>query len=168
MLPRLMTVVSFEHFDKNKKCIYKQENIGNIWHKEGQEFVLSLAFDTDAGFSVPANYYIGLDNRPTLSADDTLLDLDSEPDGAGYNRYAFSSEDGFAIGESDGIIKAASGIATFSATTDQFGPIANIFLATSATSSGILIASAPLNGSRVVLPGESISAKVELTLGRCA
>ncbi len=165
--PRLMTVEEIKHFNSSGKCIWENRDIPNIWHTNGQQFVLSVAFDTDGSFSVPTDYYVGLDNRTTLDAGDTLADLVSEPSTNGYVRQPISSTAGFSVQLTGGVIKAVSGIANFVATGGQWGPIRNLFLSTSLSSGGVLISSAALSGPRTVTAGESLSVRVSLSLAAC-
>ncbi len=165
--PSLMTIDEIKHFDNNGKCIWEEHDIPNIWHTNGQQFILSVAFDTDGSFSVPTDYFVGLDNRTALDADDTLSDLAGEPSTNGYVRQPLSSTDGFSVQLTGGAIKAVSGIANFVATAGEWGPVRNLFLSTSLTNSGVLISSAALSGPRSVTAGGSLSVRVSLSLAAC-
>ena len=165
--PRLMTIEEIKHFDKNGKCVWEEHDIPNIWHTNGQQFILSVAFDTNGGLSVPTNYYVGLDNRDTLTAGDTLSDLTGEPTTNGYTRQPLSSTTGFSVQLTGGVMKAVSGLANFVATAGDWGPVKNLFLSSSLTNSGTLISSAALSGPRNVLAGGSMSVRVSLSLAAC-
>jgi len=38
------------------------------------------------GTTVPVEYYVGLDNRSTITASQTMADISGEPSGNGYQR----------------------------------------------------------------------------------
>ena len=165
-----MTIEEIRHY-RDGKCIWSECDIPNIWHDDGQEFLLSLAFDTDGGIAVPTNYYLGLDNRTTLAATDTLTDLTGEPSTNGYIRQPLSPSTGFVVGTTGGNVSAVSGIGTFVATISQWGPVQNLFFATTNLDpdpSGFLISSASLGSSRTVISGESISVRITLSFSACA
>jgi hypothetical protein len=165
--PQLMTI-DVKHF-RNGKCIWSAENLPNVWHQEGQEFLLANAFDTDGGIAtIPDQYYLGLDDRSTLAEEDTLADLNNEPASNGYARQALSSVTGFAIGLVDSRMTAQSGIATFVATIGPWGPVANAFLTTSIDNSGYLIASVALSSRRTVVSSDAISVRINLSFSSCS
>jgi len=164
--PQLMTV-DVKHF-RNGKCIWSAENLPNNWHQEGQEFVLANVFDTDGGVTIPDQYYLGLDDRSSLAEEDTLDDLDNEPSSNGYARQAISSATGFAVGLVGSRMTATSGIGTFVATIGPWGPVANVFLATSLDNSGYIIASVALSSRRTVTTSEAISVRVNLSFSSCS
>ena len=167
MKPQLMTITEIKHY-RNGECIWFAENIGNTWHLDGQEFVLANSFATNMGITVPANYYVGLDNRSTINATDTLpisIGTSLEPQGNGYQRYALSSTTGFVVGLNNGSIIARSGICTFTANTNSWNiPVSNVFLASTIDNTGHLIASSALPSSNFnVLAGESITVRLTLS-----
>jgi hypothetical protein len=65
---------------RNNKIIYKENNIQNIFHASGQYFFLEILFKK---FKNPTAYYLGLDNRNSLTLNNTLLSLEGEPVGKG-------------------------------------------------------------------------------------
>lgn len=164
--PQLMTA-DIQHF-RNGECIWEIKKKPNKWHHEGQEFVLAIAFDVDSGISVPSNYYLGLDDRSSLSDDDTLSDLSDEPSSNGYARQSVSSSVGFAVGLNSGSIIAQSAIVTFSASSGSWGPIRNVFLSTSSNNTGYLIASVALSSRRTIINGDFITVRLNLSFGSCS
>lgn len=161
----LMTIKEVKHF-KDGKCIWENYDIPNLWHSEGQEFMLAIAFSRNHGLSVPNNYYLGLDNRSAITEGQTLADLVNEPTGNGYIRQGLSSTSSFSVGvnESNEIV-AVSGIITFVATISPgWGPIRNAFLTTSADSSGKLISTAHIGGMQSLSEGSSLSFRINLSL----
>ena len=78
-----------------------REDLGlhNVWHDEGELYLLSLAFATsyaDYGSPTVANMYLGLDNRAALAETDDLSDLVNEDPavplpGVGYARIAVNT-----------------------------------------------------------------------------
>jgi len=166
--PQLMTLLEIKHI-RDGKCIWEEYNIPNTWHKEGQEFILANNFDLDYGVEVPENYYMGLDRRSTLSVDQTMASITGEPTTDGYARQSFSSTSGFSIGTNDSdTVIAQTGIATFSATIGDWGPVKNAFLTTRIDNDGHLIASATLSGERIVLAGDSITVRISLSMAGCS
>lgn len=165
--PKLMTALEVNHYDAAGQCIYEEKNLPNLWHIEGQQFVLSLAFDTESGFEAPSNYYLGLDNRGTIDIEDTLELISDEPSTNGYARQAVSSSSGFAIGISEGKLKATTGVLTFVASGGSWGPVSNLFLATTINNTGLLIATVALSSTRTIADGESFTVRVGLSLGGC-
>ena len=53
---------------RNNKIIYKEENIQNIFHASGQHLFLDVLFKN---FKKPSVYYLGLDNRNSLTLNNT-------------------------------------------------------------------------------------------------
>ena len=167
-LPQLMTIEEIRHFDQDGNCIWEDFDLPNVWHNEGQQFVLSVAFDTDGEFSVPVNYYVGLDDRTTTAVDDTLLDITDEPASNGYARQSISSTSGFVVSLSSTKMKAISSVINFSASGGPWGPVSQVFLATTSDNSGTLISTVELNGERTVTNGQTLSVRVNLSLGSCS
>lgn len=163
--PQLMLIKEVNHYDNNENVIWSEKNLPNIWHDEGQEFILFIAFDIDEGVEVPSQYYLGLDNRTTLSGSDDLDSLIGEPTTNGYARQSLSSSNGFTI--SPTTTTAVSGIKTFVASVGSWGPVKNVFLATTLDNTGRLISSVSLGGERTILAGESIAIRINLSLSGC-
>lgn len=155
---------------RNGKVIWREENIKNVLHRDGEAFVLRAAF-TGGPVSeiIPANYYIGLDGRYSLATTDTIVDLLSEPSTNGYERQAVSSTGSFTVTIPEGSTnyRATSPIVGFQAEGGSWGPVKNIFLADTATSTGNLISSAPLPSAISVADGDTITMRLGLTLKDC-
>ena len=166
MKPQILTIESIEHY-RNNKCIWDAKELSNTWHDIGQQFLLSIAFDTDNGYSVPDTYFVGLDNRDTISASDTISGLVNEPTTNGYTRQTLSSANGFAITTLSGLTKAVSGNISFIATTGSWGPVQNAFLTTTLGNTGVLIASVALGTSRTVLANDTLSIRFRLSFSGC-
>ena len=165
--PKLMTIEEIKHYDKDGNCIWEEYDLPNIWHITGQQFVLSVAFDTDGDFSIPSSYYAGVDARSTLAGDDTLDSITDEPSTNGYARQAISSTTGFSVSLTGGVMKAVSGLIAFAASGGTWGPVTNMFFATTSDDSGTLITSVALSGSRIVAAGEILTVRVNLSLAGC-
>lgn len=164
-----MQVIEAKHY-RGDECIWEAYDLPNIYHQTGEQFVLSVAFNT-ASATVPLFYYLGLDNRTTLSYTDTLSNLSGEPSANinGYARQPLSSASGFsvALNSTTGHIKATSGIVAYNASGGPWGPVQNIFLATTIGNTGTLIASVPLSGSRTLNDGDRFTARIGLSLTNC-
>ena len=158
----LMKLLDIQHI-RNGKVIWQQTNILNTFHSGGELFVLSCAFDNDG--SLPPNYYyLGLDNRTEIQVDDILSDITGEPGGNGYLRAAVASNAAFSINLQSGIYTAYSPIVTFSATGSGYGPVSNLFLATTIDNSGILLASAQLSEPATFEASDSLNMRMRLAL----
>lgn len=160
----LLKIDSIEHNDSDGSILWSMKNILNTFHLDGELFLLSVAFNTAAEIEVPSSYYLGLDARDTLSEEDQMVDLTNEPTTNGYARQAVSSLNGFDVEINGGNYRAISGVVTFSASGGAWGPITNLFLCTTNTSSGYLISSAKLASSRTLLDGQSITMRFSLGL----
>lgn len=159
----LVTLKFIEH-KRNDKVIWRAENIKNIIHLEGREFLIQAAFSND-GSLVPANYYLGLDARDDLLEEDTVVDLLDEPVGNGYIRQSLASDGtGFTITNVSGVYKALSEIVTFSATGTGWGPVKNMFLTTASDNSGLLISSLVLTSPVTTIAGDTISIQIQMSL----
>jgi len=147
---------------RNNKVIWQDENILNTLHAQGESYILQCAFD-NSGTLPPANLYFGLDSRPTISVTDTLASV-SEPTGNGYQRQAVSTSTGFSIDIVSGIYRASSQVVAFSATGAGYGPVLNLFLATTTDNSGLLIASNPLTNPISLVAGDTVTMRMSLSL----
>ena len=156
--------------DNNGKIIYQEENIYNILHLQGEERILSAVFlggPTNNSY-IPANYFLGLDNRGTVTASQTLADLSGEPAGSGYSRQPASSTTGFSIVNNNGVYQARSNIIIFAAVAGSWGPVINLFLTdASSGSSGNLYSTAVLASPIILSSGETISVRFSLALKNC-
>ena len=117
---------------------------------------------------IPTNYYLGLDNRATLSENQTLSDLVGEPSGNGYSRQPLSSSGGFTVINNGGIYQARSNVVVFAAVTGSWGPVVNIFLTNvSAGTSGKLYSTAVLTAPIILSAGETVTARFSMALRNC-
>ena len=83
---------------------------------------------------------------------------------------AVSSSNGFTIVlGSDNNYRAKSSIVTFSASGGSWGPVQNLFLATSTSNSGYLISTAQFNPlqTRTLANGESLTLRISVGLTNC-
>jgi len=158
----ILKLLSVEHI-RGSRVIWKQENIYNQIHLKGEEFLLKCCFNNNGSYP-PDEYYFGLDNRAAISNSDELADLLDEPTTNGYSRQARSSLTGFNVELVNGSYRASSSIMTFSASGGSWGPVSNIFLATSAGSSGVLVSSAALSQSVTLTSGDSVNLRMALSL----
>jgi len=121
-------------------------DLHNIWHDEGELFLLSLAFATgyaNYGSPTPANLYLGLDNRAALAEADTLATLVNELPatplpGTGYARIALSTAgtgaggQDFVISQPAAAYRVTSKSCVFTA-GGAWAEVRNMFLTTHAT-----------------------------------
>lgn len=160
----LMKVLEIEHLDENGKLLWKESNLNNLLHAEGEEFILQTMFSGEA--SVPGSYYLGLDNRTSLSRSDTLSTVSStEPTSINsYVRASVSSSSSFTVAEDSGVYKATSPIVSFSASGGSWGPVRNIFLTNVSNFTGALISSVALSSAVTVSDGQTINVRIAMAL----
>lgn len=158
----LVKILEIQHVRDNK-VIWEDKNILNTLHVGGELFILSCAFDND-GTLPPANYYFGLDNRATVSVDDTMSEIEDEPVGNGYLRAAVSSSGQFTTELIGGAFRATSQILTFTATGLGWGPVSNLFLSSTSDNSGILIATTQLSVPVTLASGDALNLRMGLSL----
>jgi len=164
----LLKIDNIQHVDADGTILWEQNDVNNIFHLGGQLFVLSTTFRTSSGIVVPGSYYLGLDNRATPLLSDTLSNLSGEPTQNGYARGGVNSINGFSIALGlDGNYRATSDVVTFSATVGSWGPVKNLFLATSSGITGHLISTSVLDSSRILLSGQSLTMRISVGLGNC-
>lgn len=162
---RILEVV---HKDENGNVLWENKNIPNTFHLQGEEFILSSLLRTVSGISVPSFYYIGMDNRTTLSPSNNMASINTEPNGNGYSRQAVSSATGFTI-ENYTLAnvshwRAVSQVVSFTASGGSWGPVSSVFLTNQLDSNGYLISTAPLGTTRTIGNGEVISYRFVLNL----
>ena len=158
-----------------------REDLGltNIWHDEGELYMLSLAFATayaNYGSPTVANMYLGLDDRAALAEADTLASLTNELPatplpGVGYARIALSTA-GTGAGGQDFVISqpaAAYRVTSKSCVFTAGGAwlqVRNMFLTTHATAVASaagqrLLASLALSHGPVTLAlGDTVTATI--------
>lgn len=160
----IMHIAEIIHYDINGKIKWGTKNLHNIVHDEGEIFLLSAAFATNAiGYGVPpTTLYLGLDNRSGLAETNTLASLIGEPIDNGYTRVGLrtdgtgASGQDFYITQPAAYYQAQSKIAHFECNTNDWATVSKLFLATSSDNSGKLIASIALTAPRTLVVGDYI------------
>ena len=160
----LLKIEDIQHVDVDGSVLWEQKGINNIFHLDGEFYLLNIAFNTGGGITVPSSYYIGMDNRITPAISDTLANLSQEPTQFGYLRQPVSSANGFDVALNTGNYRATSDIVTFSAAGGTWGPVKNLFITTSATNSGYLISTASLDTARSVQDGQTLTLRFSIGL----
>lgn len=164
----IMKIVEVSHQDSKGNVLYCEKNIHNLLHYEGEEFLLSAAFAGGSVSSIiPENYYLGLDNRTTIDAEDTMDTIIGEPLSGGYQRQAISSSGDFSINFQSGHYVATSPIVAFRSTSSSWGPVKNLFLTNRVNNSGSLISTAILTSSLTVSTGDSVTMRIGMQLRDC-
>lgn len=155
---------------RDDQVIWEARNINNLLHLEGEEFLLRAAFTGGQSSTViPVNYYLGLENRSTLSIEDTLNTLLTEPSTNGYTRQIVHSSGDFTavVNQVTGHWQAVSPIVAFRASGGNWGPVQNLFLCTSVDNSGLLISSVRLPTAITVTAGDQVTMRMAITLRDC-
>lgn len=164
----IMKVEEVQHV-RDGKVIWRNENLHNLLHIQGEEFILKVVFSEY--ILKPDYYYFGLDNRSTIQVTDELSDLIDEPITNGYFRQAANSVDDFTFLVVEGYNRARSPILTFSAIGGSWGPVRNLFLTMQdqdvSADLGYLIASVDLEQDITVASGDAISLRMAMTLRDC-
>jgi hypothetical protein len=166
----LVKVLEITHRDATGKVLWQSENLFNILHSEGEDFILKALFlgGNAPNTYIPTNYYFGLDNRSVVGLADTMSDIaDVEPLQNAYSRQSVSSSGHFNIVLVSGVHQANSPILSFYASGGAWGPVNNLFLTDQPGNTGKLIASVPLSQSLTVSDGETISMRMGLALRDC-
>ena len=166
----IMKIDEIVQKDHGGKTIFKEENIYNILHNQGEQVILSAVFTggSNSNSFIPSNYYLGLDNRTTITADQTLASLSGEPSGKGYSRQPSSSTTGFTIVNNNGLYQARSNIIIFAAVAGTWGPVSNLFLTdVSSGTNGNLYSTAVLSSPIILSSGETISVRFSMALKNC-
>jgi hypothetical protein len=159
-----MTVLEISHFNKNGNILFKKNNLKNVLHSQGEEYMLRALF---GGIPVVSSYYVGLDNRNAILTSDTHSSVTgtggSETSGLGYSRQQVSNTSFQIENNSQGNKQANSPIVQFRCTGNSWSA-KNIFLTTSLGSVGMLISSVPLGTTLTVSEDEIVSMRIGLSL----
>lgn len=160
----LVKILEINHQSKDGKILWSNKNLNNVFHKEGESYILTAVF---AGEEIPTNFYLGLDGRSDLSAEDnvsdTMASLIDEPTVNGYQRQAVSST-AWTLQLVNGVYRVVSPIMTFQASGGSWGPVKNLFLTNKEDDSGSLIASVVLNNDLTLDDGELVNLRIGLSL----
>ena len=173
----LMTVLEVSHHNEYGEVLFKKYNLKNILHSEGEEYILKTLFTNDytpirAETNLPTfvvtSYYMGLDNRSSLSTSQSLTDIeDLETNGTGYTRQQVGKNSFQIIENSNGNYQANSPTIQFNCSGGTW-TAKNIFLATSYsqlfTGPKKVISSVPLGSTLVISNGETVSMRIGLAL----
>jgi len=158
----ILKIIDIEHV-RASKVLWAQKNIWNQLHLKGEEFLLNCCFNNNGNYP-PSEYYFGLDSRSSISQSDTIEDLEGEPTENGYTRQPRSSNGGFIVEPFNGNYRASSNIMTFTAAGGGWGPVKNIFIATSSDGSGVLLSTAALSQEINLIDGDSVNLRMALSL----
>mgnify|MGYP000927937585 CR=1 FL=1 len=158
----VLHIKEINHFNKAGELLWKDEDLDNVLHDEGELYILSAAFATGySGYGVaPDNLYLGLDTSTrTLGETDTLSLVGENSQANGYERKALSTH-GTGVSGQDFVLNQPS-----TCINDAWTTVTKLFLCTVATGiNGKLICSIPLSSSRTLQPGDVISAAMYIGL----
>lgn len=170
----VLHIKEISHFNKAGELLWKDKNLDNILHDEGEQYILSAAFATGySGFGVaPDNLYLGLDTSTrTLAEADTLSLVGENSLTNGYERKALStrgtgvSGQDFVLNQPSTFYRAESKIRTWSCINAAWTTVTKLFLCTAPSgTSGKLICTVPLSSNRTLQPGDVISAAIYIGL----
>lgn len=165
-MKHLLKIIKIEHLSKDKNVLWREENLLNTFHNDGEEYILKAIFTGQE--DIPSNYYFGLDKRTTLAESDNLASLLDEPENGfnGYARQTVSSSDQFVVDTTNSHFYVRSPIITFSAVGGSWGPVRNLFLSTTRQNDydGYLISSIVLSQTITLSAGETISVRMGISL----
>jgi hypothetical protein len=164
----IMKIFEITQSDSKGNIIFKENNILNLLHNEGEEFILRAAFaGGQVSMIIPENYFLGLDGRTTIDVLDTIDSLIAEPTSGGYQRQIVSSSGDFSINFENDHYVAVSPIVTFRATSGSWGPVRNLFLTDKINNSGFLISSVPLSSAIFLSVGDIVTMRIGMQLKDC-
>ena len=151
-------------FDQFGNLKWDELEVANLLHDEGEQAILQAVYDEQ--YSVPANYYIGLDNRGTIAEADTLSSLSGEPAVGGYARQAVASDNtDWTVSKPATDYQAKSKTVTFTPSGADYPAVQNMFLCDVISGAGGKIhASVALSASRTVLDGDSLNTDITILL----
>lgn len=168
----LLKIIEIEYLDKNKKILWRAENLLNTFHYEGENFILNAVFAGGKidNLYIPENYYFGLDGRTTITAADTMSTIEdsgNEPNINGYSRIAVSSYNEFETALVGDRYRAVGPILSYAATGGSYGPVRNLFLTNKIDNTGSLIASVPLTNPITLSNNQVINCRMALSFADC-
>lgn len=165
----ILRILEIQHLNSNGEVLWQQKDVYNTLHQDGEEFLLRAAFTGGQNSTViPEEYYLGLDNRQSIAASNTMDDLIGEPTGYGYERQSVKSSGEFAINFQNDHFVATSPIVAFRATTGNWGPASNVFITDKSDNTGYLIATAVLSSPIFVNSGDAITMRIGMQLRTCS
>lgn len=156
----MMKVVEIRH-TRGGELLWEAENLYNTLHVQGEQYFLGVLF---GGTPLPANYYMGLDARPTIAVADTMASIVDEPTSHGYLRQFVNATSGWNIQLVGGVYTAIGGIITFTASGGSWGPMSTLFLTNRIDNAGVLLSSVPLPQALTVSSGDSVSMRMSQSL----
>lgn len=166
--PGIMKIKEISKISVDGDVLWKFENIKNILHLEGEEYLLQAAFVGGRNSTIiPDFYYIGLDNRTSISAENAMDDLIEEPIGGGYERIEISSTGDFNLNFEFNHYVVTSPIVAFRADTGSWGPCRNVFLTAEVNGDFKLISSVVLPSPIIMNFGESITMRIGMQIREC-
>lgn len=161
----LHSVWNIRCYDKLGNLKWQELNIHNLLHDEGEQYILETAFSEAQ--TVPAAFYIGLDNRASIAEGDVLPPA-NEPSGNGYARQPVNSDNvDWTVTQDAGDFQAKSKTVTFTASGGPIpatGSVANMFLGTTLDNTGKLVASVALSTARTISNGDSLDTDITIKL----
>lgn len=158
----LMKILEINHI-RDGKVIWSDKNIRNLFHTEGEQFMLMACFSND-GTVLPTSYYLGLDNRASPNVDDTMDDLVDEPTENGYTRQSLGIDGGWNVEDVSGIYRAIGNIISFQAVGGEWGPVNNLFLTNKIDDTGYLISTVILSSELTMEADDVIGMRMSLSL----
>ena len=159
--------------DKNGKEKWREENLVNMLHDEGEQAILSAFFATTmSGYGAPpANLYLGLDTSTRTLAEADTLAVVTENSGKGYARAALSTAgtgltgQDFYITQPTTYYQAQSKTITWTCSESAWTAVTKLFLCTVSTgTAGKLICSVALSTTRTLNPGDTIQCAMYIGL----
>lgn len=163
-----MRIIEITHIDVDGSILSVKKNLLNMLHKDGEEFLLRAAFLGGRDSTViPQYYYLGLDNRQTITTSQTMDSLIGEPFGNGYERQQIASSGDFSLNLEQDHFIATSPVVAFRATTGSWGPVTNLWITDALDDTGYLISTISLESPVTLESGQSISMRIGMQLLQC-
>lgn len=164
----IFRIIEADLFDKDGKSIWHVEDLKNIIHKTGAEYILQKTFNNSLSTGTSL-FWFGMDNRPSLTYNDVDDNIIGEPSGSnGYQRFSVSTSGQFiAAPSSQANYELISPNLTFTCSQNSWGPVSNLFVSTAPVSNGYLISSVRLTQPISLSSGQSFVVRMGLSLFNC-
>jgi len=161
----LLKIYDIQLISKTGAVIWETHDLLNTLHGGGELFLLTAVFSDKS--VIPVNFYFGLDNRTSITANQTMSSISGEPTTNGYSRQAVSPGGQFQVELSGSHYVAKAPITIFSANGGSWGPVKTLFLTNKADNSGYLIASVLLTSPVTIQDGSTLNVRMGLGLKDC-
>lgn len=152
---------------RKREVLWSRFGLKNLWHDDGEEYIVKVAISEE--LTVPAAFYLGLDNRATPAEADNLTQANAAENAFsnGYARAQLNSDaTDWTTSLATNIWQAASKQVTFTASGGDWSAVQNMFLTDKniATTGKYLYCTQALSTSRTITDGDSLNCTITLNV----